>query len=397
MKLTNCKNSFRSAWMALLCGAMLCTACEKDEPSAACDIAWFIVNDKAWDIDGTNITGAYHSKTSLVPRIILSPFATVNPPSGINQDFFTAQGVTYTVTAEDGVTTKTYTVKAILQGITGDCTWTLTGTPDNYTLTISGNGAMEYYKSGFHYSYKIKTVIIQDGVTTIGYSAFSRCHSLTAVTIGNSVQTIGACAFEDCIGLTAVTIPNSVQTIDYWAFGNCTGLTAVTIPNSVTTIGYSAFYNCSNLTTVTIPNSVQTIGHSTFFNCSSLTSVTIGSSVQTIGSGAFEDCTGLTTVTIPNSVTTINDWAFSGCSNLTTMTIGNSVTTIGSGAFRNCSHLTTVINLSSAPQDIYGGIFYDVNLNAATLKVPASAVDAYKAAPVWNEFGKIEAISENDE
>jgi hypothetical protein len=34
-------------------------------------------------------------------------------------------------------------------------------------------------------------------------------------------------------------------------------------------------------------------------------------------------------------------------------------------------------------------VFRDVNISALTLKVPASAVEAYKAAPVWGEFGNI--------
>jgi hypothetical protein len=32
-------------------------------------------------------------------------------------------------------------------GVTGDCTWTLTGAVGDYTLTIAGNGAMGNYSS----------------------------------------------------------------------------------------------------------------------------------------------------------------------------------------------------------------------------------------------------------
>ncbi|MDR1120362.1 MAG: hypothetical protein LBM08_05550 [Dysgonamonadaceae bacterium] len=110
------KNSFRNAWMALLCGAMLCVSCKEDEPkSAACDIMTFSVNSEEWEIDGTNVTHAYPVEmggSPLTPAITLSPGATVNPPSGEEQNFFTAEGITYTVTAEDGATTKTYAVKA---------------------------------------------------------------------------------------------------------------------------------------------------------------------------------------------------------------------------------------------------------------------------------------------
>jgi hypothetical protein len=83
---------------------------------------------------------------------------------------------------------------------TGGCTWTLTGISDNYTLTISGNGDMGYYSNysslpWYSYQTGIKTVDIQQGVTSIGNYAFSDYRSLTSVTIANSVTSIGNSAF----------------------------------------------------------------------------------------------------------------------------------------------------------------------------------------------------------
>ena len=147
--------------------------------------------------------------------------------------------------------------------------WHLT---DDGVLTISGEGRMSDYYVGrrnnggpWRFEY-IKRVIIDDGVTTIGWSAFSDCSSLTSVTIPNSVTIIGGSAFSGCSSLTSVTIPNSVTTIENYTFSGCSSLTSVTIPNSVTTIGNEAFYNCSSLTSVTIPNSVTTIGRDAFDN-----------------------------------------------------------------------------------------------------------------------------------
>jgi hypothetical protein len=163
------------------------------------------------------------------------------------------------------------------------------------------------------------------------------------------------------------------------------------VPNSVTTIGESAFYNCSGLTGVNIGNSVETIGNYAFYNCSNLTgALTIPNSVITIGEGAFSGCTGLTgALTIGNSVTTISYAAFYDCSRLTSVTIGNSVTTIGDSAFYGCTGLTEVINQRFTPQSIDSYTFYNVPISNLTLKVPASAVAAYKAAAVWKGFGTI--------
>ena len=112
-------------------------------------------------------------------------------------------------------------------GATGSCRWSL---DDEGNLTISGNGAMRDYNSIYNYSNdkyittapwgaNIKTVVIEDGVTSIGSYAFYNCTGLTSVTIPNSVTSIGNSAFSGCSGLTSVTIPNSVTSIGERAFG----------------------------------------------------------------------------------------------------------------------------------------------------------------------------------
>ena len=76
--------------------------------------------------------------------------------------------------------------------------WHLT---DDGVLTITGKGKMYDHSDsrpwGWGYS-DIKRIIIGDGVTRIGRSAFEDCSSLTSVTIPNSVTTIGWDAFSGC-------------------------------------------------------------------------------------------------------------------------------------------------------------------------------------------------------
>ena len=248
-------------------------------------------------------------------------------------------------------------------------TWTLS---DDGVLTISGTGAMtdySYSSSAPWYSSRssITSVIISDGVTSIGNYAFYNCRSLTSVTIPNSVTSIGKYAFYDCRSLTSETIPNSVTSIGGGAFEGCSSLTSVTIPNSVTSIGYDAFYNCSSLTSVTIPNSVKSIGSQAFSGCSSLTSVTIPNSVTSIGFRAFRGCSRLASVTIPNSVTSIGDEAFRGCSGLTSVTIPNSVTSIGEWAFSGCTGLTSVTIPNSVTSIREGAFSVCSGLTSVTL------------------------------
>ena len=77
---------------------------------------------------------------------------------------------------------------------------------------------------------KIRTVIIEKGVTTIGHNAFTCCSSLTSVNIPDSVTSIGAGAFAGCISLTSINIPDSVTGIYWGAFFDCPNLKSVSIP-----------------------------------------------------------------------------------------------------------------------------------------------------------------------
>ena len=84
--------------------------------------------------------------------------------------------------------------------------WKLT---DEGVLTITGTGKMKNYSGSSRlwsaYKNVIKQVIIDDGVTTIGYSAFYRCSSLTSVTIPSSVTTIWHSAFYGCKNIKQIT------------------------------------------------------------------------------------------------------------------------------------------------------------------------------------------------
>lgn len=155
----------------------------------------------------------------------------------------------------------------------GTCGDNLTYTLDsNGVLTISGTGDMQNSSFGWNKN-KIKSVVINDGITSIGQDAFYQCTNLTSVTIPGSVISIGNYAFQECASLTSITIPDSVTSIGQNLFFRCTGLTSVTIGNSVTSIGNYVFNQCKSLTSITIPDSVTSIGISVFGSCSNLTEV----------------------------------------------------------------------------------------------------------------------------
>ena len=144
----------------------------------------------------------------------------------------------------------------------GKCGTNLTWTLDNDgNMIINGTGDMslwlgsEIHAPWYIYRTDIKDVVIDNGVTNIGHSAFEDCSNLTSITISDSVSSIGNCAFQSCTKLTRITIPNGVTNIGSAAFEYCKNLTNITIPKSVTNIGSSAFYGCNVLESITYEGS----------------------------------------------------------------------------------------------------------------------------------------------
>ena len=257
------------------------------------------------------------------------------------------------------------------------------------TLYITGTGKMTNYSSftsvpWYDYLETITSVVIGDGVTSIGNNAFRGCTGLTSVTIPNSVTTIGNWTFYNCSGLTSVTIPNSVTSIGHSAFSGCSGLTSITIPNSVTTIESFAFNNCSmlkvvyNNSSLNITKGSSSNGYVAYYALAVITDENrddydlqgdylfstidgtptllayIGTNAEitlpenyngnnyVVGEKAFYDCTSITSIEIPGSVTSIGSNAFYNCSGLISIEIPGSVTSIGSNALYNCSGLTSI-------------------------------------------------------
>ena len=322
---------------------------------------------------------------------------------------------------------------------TGSCGDNLTYTIySDMTMVISGTGEMWGYTNngnfGLHinddYYQSIEKVIIEDGVTRIGGSAFRGCTSLTSIDIPNSVTSFGVFAFEDCTSLasieipnsvtdlsithtfcgcsslTSITIPNRVGYIGMGLFSSCTSLTFVEIPNSVTSIWEGAFRNCTSLTSIEIPNSVTSIERYAFSGCTSLTSLTIPSSLTDIDYRAFSCCSGLTsiivdsentkydsrdncnaiietatntlmrgcnTTVIPNNVTEIGDYAFYGCTGLTSVIIPGCVTAIGYEAFCDCMDLTSVV-IPNSVTTIGSSSFYNCT-SLTSVKIPNSITE----------------------
>ena len=117
----------------------------------------------------------------------------------------------------------------LAQGITGNVNWKLS---KNGVLTVSGNGAMGSTNLCSTYGSDIKTVVIEEGVTSIGQSAFRGCAFLMTVTIPSSVTSIGNYAFQGCSVLDTVKYNGTFQPTCANSTFSTTSVLFVNVPTS---------------------------------------------------------------------------------------------------------------------------------------------------------------------
>lgn len=202
----------------------------------------------------------------------------------------------------------------------GQCGKNLTWNFKDGTLTITGSGEMKNYDniacpSPFRGATDITSIVISEGVTSIGRKAFYECRSLESIELPDGLISIGESAFDGCGNLTSIELPEEVTSIEHFAFANCSSLTSIKLPDGVTELLTGAFCACSSLESINIPEGIREIKCATFASCSSLTSIELPVGVKSIEWNAFKACNSLKSVVIPVSVMSI-DHPFAECENL---------------------------------------------------------------------------------
>ncbi len=249
-------------------------------------------------------------------------------------------------------------------GATGsDISWVYDS--DTTTLTLTGTGTTaNYYPTSTRgapwdsVKEDITTVIVGEGIVSIGYCNFYGCTSLTEVSLPNTLTTIsgsstgsGYGAFRDCTALVSITLPEGLTTIGNMAFRGCTALESITFPDSLTSIGEYAFRDCTSLTTVTYGTGMTSTGSMVFYD-SGVKTVNFSSTITAIDSYCFYN-TKITTIEIPETVTSIGTRAFANCTFLYAATVYNANCTFSGDPFNGSNQSVTMYGHSSSTTQTY--------------------------------------------
>lgn len=204
------------------------------------------------------------------------------------------------------------------------------------TLKVRGKGmilgSISAETAPFFNNMEIKHIIVEEGITSIGFYLFAGCQAVQDVVLPDGLRKISAGAFYSCSSLYEIDIPNSVEEIDYSAFENCISLARIELPDGVkkiksdafngTALGDNAgdeFYIGKYLISVrdsfdgeySVKEGTELIADGAFSSNKNITKVILPSGLKIIGSGAFNYCSSLTDINIPESVSVIEDSFYS--------------------------------------------------------------------------------------
>ena len=216
-------------------------------------------------------------------------------------------------------------------------------------------------------------------------STFNKGNGSGVVAIDGILTTIGDEAFYGT-SISGIIIPEGVTGIGKSAFDDCLELVSVTFPSTLTSIGNNAFQEMGNESAaakqpLVLPSSLSSIGQFAFENAK-IESVTLPSGLKTVGESAFKTST-LETLVIEDGAV-LGKKMFNNCGELKTVT---SKSTTPPAAYHNGSgfvfaKVTDVITALANLENIY---------------VPSSSVDTYKSDYGWSIYkDKISAIPSQD-
>ena len=202
----------------------------------------------------------------------------------------------------------------------------------------NGKNVANFEREEGTYNSDIVSIIFGEGITTIGYNAFSGMRP-DYVVLPKSIENVRHAyyfsdkniVYKNCIyypcgnnpygvvveiedGDKSCTMHNDTVIIARDAFSGY-NFDNLVIPNRVKVIGEGAFAY-SNIENLIIPSSVEFVGDIAFIDCDNLKSVEVKNGLKKFGLQVFSSCDNLKTVKLPNSLETLPTDVFEYCYNI---------------------------------------------------------------------------------
>lgn len=165
-----------------------------------------------------------------------------------------------------------------------------------------------------HKNYKIKTVIIEEGITHIANYVFSGLINLETVILPEGIEEIDYGTFNRCEKLKNVILPEGIETIEAYAFAGCKELKYIGFPSSLKNIKECAFKG-SGLENIYISENIECLGYDAFTNCDNLKKIVFTNATCTMW-----HCDTLEEIVYPEDYTDGLGIIAAGCENLKKIT-----------------------------------------------------------------------------
>ncbi len=298
------------------------------------------------------------------------------------------------------------------------------------------------------------SLVLPEGVSSIGSQAFSHCYSLYDISLPSTVFRIADYAFEYCEDLTSITLPAALGDMGDGVFQQCFGLAEINVDEansgyvSIDGVLYSGKGSAAGLymlaypggkraKSFVMPDNVYEIDSYALSANLNLESITLSPALSRIPSFTFSECESLAEINVaegnknfkgvdgvlfnadgtllvqypvaregieyevPEGVETIGDASFNQAYFLTDLVFPSTLKLVEELAFYGVRSIRSVTCMATVPPKgldssliQMGGIFDSSVYKYGELYVPAEAVEAYKADPDWGRFAKIYAIGE---
>ena len=175
--------------------------------------------------------------------------------------------------------------------------------------TLDENGAATIVKGAVPYAGDLTTPQKLDGhdVVALADSAFIDCEGLTSLVVSDGVVTIGSGAVARCANLVRAVLPDSATNIVESCFYECFKLADVRLPAWLPQLS-AFFFKGTAITSLVIPEGVTRLGHDVFLDCTSLESVTLPSTLTFIDWSGFQNASALKTIEFPEGFEGFGAW-----------------------------------------------------------------------------------------